>query len=372
VTALLIRVPLLVVAAASFACQHELRATARDDAATVAVGRKPIDLAAGDLDGDGRLDLVSADADERAISVRLYGGQDWLAAPSLATGFQAHLVALGDVDGDGGLDVVATGHDSGAVGLWLGDGKGGFAAAPGSPFPAFAVDAPHNHGLALGDLDGDRDADVVVADQDRRAVVVLRSEGGALHAGAPIPVGGQPYPPVLGDVDGDGDLDLVAPLLDTHAIAVLLGDGRGGFAHAPGSPHRTARDRPYAVAVADVDRDGTLDVVAPHDDTDEISVLLGVGGGRLREAPGSPVRAGLRIWRPALADLDGDGALDIAGAGSGSVVRMRGDGHGGFAQAHRHATRGWAVVVADLAGDRRPEIATPDPEAAVLRIVPGW
>ncbi len=337
----------------------------------VAVGKQPVDVALGDLDRDGRLDLISANPGDRTLSVRLQRDGRWEASGELAAGDQAHLVRLADLDGDRDLDVVATAHDAGSVWAWLGAGAGGFVPAPGSPFAAIAAGRPHNHGLAAGDLDGDGDADIVAADQSARVAAVLLADGrGGLAPapGSPIALGGQPYPPALGDLDGDGRLDLVAPLIDSGAIAVLLGDGRGGFRPAPGSPHRTARVRPYAIALVDLDGDRALDVIAPHDDTDDISVLLGDGKGGLRAAPGSPVSAGRRLGRTTTADVDGDGAPDLIGAGSGAVVVMRGDGRGGFGPPRAEPAGSWVAVAADLDGDGRPDLAAPEPEANAIRL----
>ena len=364
---------ILAIAATIGACQRTPQPATALATDTIPVGAMPVDVAAGDLDGDGKLDLVSTEARGRTISIRLQRAGAWVppagTPPTLP--LEPHLVALGDLDRDGDLDLLATAHDSGAVFAWLGDGTGRFAPAPGSPVPVFAGAPPHNHGLAAGDLDADGDADVVVADQDARAAgVLLAVLGGRLvpSPASPIALGASPYPPALGDMDGDGKLDLVVPLVGAEAVAVLLGDGGGGFAPAPGSPLRTARPRPYAVMLGDLDRDGALDAVATHDDTDEISVLLGDGHGRLHAAPGSPVSLGLRVWRGTLADVDGDGALDLVAAGSGSLVIARGDGAGGLGPPRREPAGGWVAIAADLDGDGRPELVAPDPEASVLRI----
>ena len=364
---------ILTIAAASASCVRAPEPKAALGEATIPVGAMPVDVAAGDLDGDGKLDLVSADARGRTISIRLQRAGDWVpgAGAPLTLPLEPHIVALGDLDRDGDLDLFATAHDSDGVFAWLGDGSGRFAPAPGSPMAAFGSARPHNHGLAVGDLDGDGDADVVVADQDARAAgVLLAVDGGRLvpSQASPVALGAEPYPPALGDMNRDGKLDLVVPLVGGQAVAVLLGDGGGGFAPAPGSPLRTVRPRPYAVMLGDVDRDGALDVVAAHDDTDDVSVLLGDGSGRLHAAPGSPVSLGLRVSRGALADVDGDGDLDLVAAGSGSLVIAHGDGRGGLAPSRRASFSGWRAIVRDLDGDGKPEIVAPDPDASVLRV----
>jgi hypothetical protein len=108
--------------------------------------------------------------------------------------------------------------------------------------------------------------------------------------------------------------------------------------------------------------------VAAHDDTDEVSVLLGDGSGRLRAAPGSPVSLGLRVSRGALADVDGDGALDLVAAGSGSLVVAHGDGRGGLTPSRRASVGGWRAIAPDLDGDGKPELVATDPEESVLRV----
>jgi hypothetical protein len=342
---------------------------------TVPVGPSPLDVITGDVDRDGALDLVAASPGDNTIAVRLRRGATWTAAPEdpIATpGFAAHLTALGDLDRDGDLDLVATDHDAGTVAVWHNDGTGRFAAAAGSPFTAFAVAKPHNHGLAVADLDADGDADVVAVDQEQQAAAVLLADAGALALapGSPFALGGEAYPPQLGDVDGDTRLDLVVPLVGAAAIAILLGDGTGRFHHAPGSPHATARDRPYGIALADLDRDGRLDIVAPHDDVDDVTVLLGLGAGRFRDAPGSPFDLGLRIWRPAIADVDGDGALDLVGAGSGSLVIAHGDNTGRLARITRRRADAWTAITADLDGTGALSILTPETSAGAIRIWP--
>jgi hypothetical protein len=332
----------------------------------------------GDLNGDGKADLAVAVGGTSALSVLLGDGRGGFSpAPGspLPVGSAPHLVEIGDLDRDGDPDLVATGHDSHGVFVWLGDGTGRFRSAAGSPYPALAGGKPHNHGLALGDLDRDGDLDVATTDDEAHAVAVLLGDGrGGFRPAprSPIRVGRQPYPPALGDLNGDGRLDVVTPDVESGTLSVLLGDGGGGFGAASGSPIRVTT-RPYSVALGDLDGDGRLDAVATHDDCSLVTILLGDGRGGFRAAAGSPLDVGRRAWKAVIHDLDRDGRSDVVlGAGDGVIV-MLGDGRGGLASAPGSplpAGRGaWSVAVGDLDGDGQADVATADVESGTLSVL---
>jgi hypothetical protein len=342
------------------------------------VGKWPAGLAAGDLDRDGRPDLAVALGGTSEIAVLLGDGRGRFSpAPGgpLPVASAPHLVEIGDVDGDGNPDLVATAHDSHGVFVWLGDGKGRFRSRAGSPYPALSEGKPHNHGLALADLDRDGDLDVLSTDDTAHVVAVLLGDGRGAFVPAPLspfPVGRQPYPPALGDLDRDGRLDLVTPDVEDGTLSVLLGDARRGFRAAAGSPIAVTA-RPYFVALGDLDGDGALDVVASHDDVSLVTLLLGDGRGGFRPAAGSPLAGGRRAGRAVIHDVDRDGRNDLVlGSGEGVIVRL-GDGRGGLAPATGSpfpVGRGsWSVVVGDFDSDGKPDLATADVESGTVSVL---
>ncbi|HET6574533.1 MAG TPA: VCBS repeat-containing protein [Fimbriiglobus sp.] len=155
-------------------------------------------------------------------------------------------------------------------------------------------------------------------------VLLADGKGGFAPArGSPVPTAERPYYLALGDVNGDGRPDLVVAHDDDTRLTVLVGDGKGKFAPAPG-PRVELGARAFGVVVADVEKDGKPDVVAAAGES--VRVLSGDGRGAFRAAPGSPFAAGKGCWRLALADLNGDGKLDVAATGleSDSVTVLLG------------------------------------------------
>lgn len=194
--------------------------------------------------------------------------------------------------------------------------------------------------------------------------------GGALSAGR------NPASFEVADVNGDGHVDFAVANQGSDDVTVLLGNGAGGFSAAAGSPAGVG-DGPIAVATADLNRDGKVDLAVANGSSNDATVLLGNGAGGFGAAPGSPIRLGGNPADIASADLNGDGHPDLALSvwqENWRIVILLGDGAGRFtptpgspvAVGARHGTVG--IAFADLNGDGKRDLIVAPSESRVLSI----
>src|SRR6201996_816689 len=295
-------------------------------------------------------------------------------------------ISVADVNHDGNPDVVVANADSGTVTVLLGNGKGQFHEPAGSPFAAGHL--PND--IAIADMNGDGNPDLVIADHQSPFLTILLGDGkGGFRSapGSPVDVHSHPHPHgvVAADFDGDGHPDAVTDSWGTNQIALLLGDGRGGL-HTPGQYFATGH-RPYErLRSADFNGDGLPDIVTTNLDDGTVTVLLADGKGGVRNASGSPFPAGAKPWQVAIDDVNGDGKFDlliipyerdIPDASQNAVTVLLGDGKGAFTSMPGsplplrgcHGPNG--VTAGDLRGDGRHDIVVACAESGNLTIFEG-
>ena len=240
--------------------------------------------------------------------------------------------AVGDLNGDKADDVVVANTVSDNLSILLGDGHGGFAAAP--PVPAASA-----WYVVIGDLNRDRKPDLAVSNLFGNSVSILLGDGTGGFTAAPIvPVGSFPYGIAIGDFDHNYKPDLAVANQFAQSVSILLGNGAGGFSPA-GAPI-TVGSGPSWLAADDLNGDGRDDLAVANQGSDTVSILLGDGAGGFSEAPGSPTLVG-NCFRPGhgcgptglvIGKVDGDDRLDLATSNvfSDNVSVFLGDGAGRF------------------------------------------
>ncbi|MBD3411003.1 MAG: hypothetical protein GF419_12455, partial [Ignavibacteriales bacterium] len=324
-------------------------------------------LAAGDLDQDGDLDLVSASKGEWSerenkyvggkISWREGFGEDGFTVEHIVAVdlTLTHDVALGDLDQDGDLDVLAAVAGEDKVLLFENLGYGEFAA------PIVVTDAADQvRAVAVADLDQDDDLDVVVASWYDNTVAWYENLGARRFGGERLinAVAGGAQALAIGDFDGDGDPDVAAALWNDNAIAWYRNDGNGEFGGFTKSAIPLAENaaRVADVAAADVDRDGDLDIVAALSGADAVAWYENLGDSTFGEARVVDDRLAL-VSSIFAEDIDRDGDPDLVAASSldGVVVYYENGGgvfgEGFVAAAHDHGANDAILCDYDNDGD---------------------
>jgi hypothetical protein len=364
--------------------------TFRPVASYPAGGGIPLKVVTGDVNGDGRLDVVAQVLDV-GLSVLLGNGdgslQDPVVYPTCLSVLIAQDIALLDIDHDGALDVAAL--CSQTITFLLNDGQGGLSA-PVAGFTSHALVGAARY-LATADLDANGYGDLVVT-YDKGHRLGARPAALRVFTGPSLSPTMTIYPdysywsggyrgryqsfipPVLGDFNGDGAVDLVTVdhLFDSYdwpRQTVFWGDGSGSFEY--GAESYADWGISSAGAAGDLDGNGTSDAV------------YGSWGGAQAFFfdPGTWSFASLgHVPRPddgqigalGLADFDGDGRLDLVAAVPALVSHLSvyaGNGDGSFAAPLTIPAAdlwGNTLTTGDLDGDGRPDIVAASLTGSVL------
>jgi hypothetical protein len=324
--------------------------------ANYTVGNQPSAIAVGDVNGDGHPDLLTANAIDHTISV-LLGNGDGTFRPALTVPSvigMINSIVVGDFNGDGHLDLAVTGPGGGGIGLALGNGDGTF-----KPMTIVSSNASFAPGvLAVADFNKDGHLDLAAAGSSTlygAGVYILLGNGdGTFQTPAPYVVG-TVMSIAVGDLNGDGNLDLVTAN-DDDTVGVLLGKGDGSF-QLP--LYYFTRPNSIQVVVGDFNGDGRLDVAALSLVHATVSILLGNGDGSLQ----SEIDTSSGLARAmAAADFNGDGHLDLVLVGNfAGAGELSGNGDGTFqplvALPGDQTMFGQSVISADFNGDGLPDFS---------------
>lgn len=342
-------------------------------------GNPPLQVAVGDFNHDGKLDVAVVNfncpnfvCNPQPGSVYIFLGKGdgtFQERGNFTVGIGPTFAVTGDFNRDGKLDLATTNSSDNTVSVLLGNGDGTFQPATAYPVGTGPT------ALAAADFNGDGNLDLVTNNNSDNTVSVLLGNGdGTFQTHVDYATATQPQGVTVGDYNGDGKIDLAVndvncvnyPTCGTGMVSILLGNGDGTFqAHVDYSTGPS----PDTVAAADFNGDGILDLVTTtgtFGTNNTVSVLLGNGDGTFQ--PSVSYTAGTGTSFVALGDFNGDGKIDMAVTNitSNTVSILLGTGHGTF-QPHLDFPAGTAangIAAGDFNGDGRLDLVVADISSA--------
>ncbi len=283
------------------------------------------------------------------------------------TGQNPSALAVADITGDGEPDLIVANQGAASLSILRGLGNGFFQ-------PLITEDTGISpHAIAVGDFNQDGRLDLAVANFASNNVDIFLGYGngnfrlfGSLAAAGPSAI-------AVADFNGDGRLDLAVVATNSNSVSIFLGNGNGGFLPFFTS---TVGDRPVSIATADFNGDGRLDLAVANMASNTVSILLGTGVG-IFLAPRN-FSAGELPAYIALADFDGNGTIDIAVANAtgfsvGSISLLLGFGNGGFTSPITFAagSNPSFLVTGDFNLDGKPDLAVANTASDTISIFLG-
>ncbi|MCA8912636.1 MAG: VCBS repeat-containing protein [Planctomycetes bacterium] len=275
--------------------------------------------AAGDFDEDGDMDLVVSGYGQQDRVFFNNGSGSFTTSINIGTGSEETMsMNVADIDGDGHLDIVAVtgGISASADAIYLGDGQGGFTSTVIEIYPGTNVATTSNAwDVALGDMDGDGDIDIVTAEfsltfADSSRIFWNDGHGGFdLQNMTAYAVPMQAICLDVGDIDNDGDTDIVLGTNDNSNVQAgytyfYFNDGTGNF----NATSTTAIELTWTVKLADFDGDGDLDLLFGEPGSGS-RVGFNNGAGQFAQAQSLGSAASNYFY--GVGDVDNDGDLDV-------------------------------------------------------------
>ena len=270
------------------------------------VGHQTASVIIFDQNADGHLDLATTGGGSLSV-LRGDGAGNFEVFETVSAGEHPVDLKSGDLNNDGWPDLVIVNHETTYLTLLFG-GSAGFNTGRNEQL---MIDvSPHPHAVAVVDLNGDENQDIIVDDRDRERLRVYSGDGrGSFQPGPPIHVGDDPYRLItFDDLNEDGHPDVITP--NPRSIAIQFGNGKGAFVSS--TKIESASLLPFSTSVADFNGDRIPDIAAGSGEGPGLLMVWhGTGNGGFEAAPNTPLDIAKGPTRINHADINNDEIDDI-------------------------------------------------------------
>tara|TARA_R110002072_G_scaffold303129_1_gene494988 strand:+ start:11758 stop:20241 length:8484 start_codon:yes stop_codon:yes gene_type:complete len=335
----------------------------------IRVGEAPRELTAMDFDGDGVLDLATANFESDDISILIGRGDGTFQSEfRVNVGTEPESLTAADFNRDGNVDLVVANRQTDSLSVLLGNGAGGFTAGPDAQVDSFSRTQSVRH----GDVNRDGFLDLITTNEFNYVEVLLGNGNGTFQTGIEVPMGEDAEMALLEDLTGDGILDLVTVNRFSNDVSIRVGTSDGGDLFGPETRIPVEFD-PVMLVAGDWNSDGLLDIAVanrgdlvqfPGGGDGSISLILNRGNGVFQSASPDRVLADDAPTTIQIADLNNDGRPEIISANQsstandGSISVLTGLGNGDFEAVTQLNVKARSIVVADVNRDGRLDLVS--------------
>jgi hypothetical protein len=280
---------------------------------TLNVGPNPYSVVAVDVNGDGKLDLISANAGADTLTVLTNNGNAVFGSnATLSVGSEPFSVVAADVNGDGKPDLICANYNSSTLTVLTNNGSGGFGFSATLALPAGS--GPYY--VTAADINGDGKPDLIASDTfaPTGALTVFTNNGsGVFGSNATLIVGSEPNQVVVADVNGDGKPDLICANFASSTLTVLTNNGHGVFGF---NATLSVSGGPVSVVATNIKGGGKPDLICANSAGNTLTVLTNNGSGVF--GFNATLNVGNHPQSVVAADVNGDGKPDLICANAGA------------------------------------------------------
>ncbi|MEI6142357.1 MAG: FG-GAP-like repeat-containing protein, partial [Mariniphaga sp.] len=355
-------------------------------------GSYPQSVSIGDLDGDGKADLAVANYIGNTVSVlrntSTSGNVSFANTVDLTTGAGPYSVGIGDIDGDGKPDLIVANYIDNTISVLRNTSTSGSITTGSFVSKVDFATGTGPRSVSIGDIDGDGKPDLAVANYNSNSVSVFRntSTSGTINASSfaskndlDTGTGSNPSSVNIGDIDGDGKPDLTVANASSASVSVFRNSSTSGSSVTSfaAKVNFTTATGPCSVSIGDIDGDGKPDLAVANYSDNSVSVLRNTSSsGSVSFAAKVDFETGTYPYSVSIGDINGDGKPDLAVANyyNNNVSVYRNTSSSGTVNFATDVdfttgTNPYSVSIGDIDGDGKPDLAVANYGSGTVSVI---